>query len=118
MTQSANTEASSSTTLRSGQVLSALHSLPPEDGVQACPATSLQDAQLTGMRSWRQAETENIATDIYDKLPLESRDIGWTSPAARRYVANGLYDPTQAAILCAKSFQDDPETFVLWAVLL
>ncbi|KAH6929164.1 hypothetical protein HPB50_023963 [Hyalomma asiaticum] len=71
------------------------------------------------MLSGRQAETKDIAAYIYDKLCLvQSCNMEWTSPAARHYVVDGLYDPTHAAILSAQSFQDDLETFVRRAVLL
>ncbi|KAH6919616.1 hypothetical protein HPB50_029396 [Hyalomma asiaticum] len=71
------------------------------------------------MRSRRQAETEDIAAYIYDKLHLmQSCNIEWTSPASRQYVVDGLHDPMHAAILSAQSFEDDLETFVHRAVLL
>ncbi|KAH6946887.1 hypothetical protein HPB50_015956 [Hyalomma asiaticum] len=77
------------------------------------------DARFMEMRSRRQAETEDIAAYIDDKLRLlQSCNIEWTSPAARQYVVEDLYDPTHTAILSAQSFQDDLERFVRRAVLL
>ncbi|KAH6937094.1 hypothetical protein HPB50_025530 [Hyalomma asiaticum] len=75
------------------------------------PLPSAYDARFMEMRSRRQAETEDIAAYIYEKLHLlQSCNIGWTSPASRQYVVDGLHDPTHAAILSAQSFQDDLET--------
>ncbi|KAH6948368.1 hypothetical protein HPB50_023818 [Hyalomma asiaticum] len=83
------------------------------------PLPITYDTQFMEMRSRRQAETEDIAAYIYEKLRLLQRcNIEWASPAARQYVVDGLYDPTHAAILSAQSFQDDLETFVRRAVLL
>ncbi|KAH6942920.1 hypothetical protein HPB50_011956 [Hyalomma asiaticum] len=83
------------------------------------PLPSTYDTQFMEMRSRRQAETEDIAAYIYEKLRLLHRcNIEWASPAARQYVVDGLFDPTHAAILSAQSFQDDLETFVRRAVLL
>ncbi|KAH6925848.1 hypothetical protein HPB50_011132 [Hyalomma asiaticum] len=83
------------------------------------PLPSTYDTQFMEMRSRRQAETEDIAAYIYEKLRLLNRcNIEWASPAARQYVVDGLFDPTHAAILSAQSFQDDLETFVRRAVLL
>ncbi|KAH6929286.1 hypothetical protein HPB50_025945 [Hyalomma asiaticum] len=83
------------------------------------PLPSAYDARFMEMRSRRQAETEDIAAYIYEKLHLlQSCNIGWTSPASRQYVVDGLHDPMHAAILSAQSFRDDLETFVRRAVLL
>ncbi|KAH6920268.1 hypothetical protein HPB50_028744 [Hyalomma asiaticum] len=65
--------------------------------------------------AWSAALTSVFAPlpSTYDTQFMEMRcNIEWTSPAARQYVVDGLYDPTHAAILSAQSFQDDLETFV------
>ncbi|KAH6922892.1 hypothetical protein HPB50_020090 [Hyalomma asiaticum] len=52
------------------------------------PLPSAYDARFMEMRSRRQAETEDIAAYIYEKLHLlQSCNIGWTSPASRQIIA-------------------------------